>query len=75
MKTVSYTHLGSKPLAHLTYEGLGGPAAIDYGGRASSPGQGTGVTAHISYDARGRRSGIDVAYGTSGPDAVVGRCV
>ncbi len=63
--------VGSKPLAHLTYEGLGGPAAIDYGGRASSPGQGTGVTAHISYDARGRRSGINVSYGTSGPDAVV----
>ena len=68
---LSDVSVGSKPLAHLTYEGLGGPAAIDYGGRASSPGQGTGVTAHISYDARGRRSGINVSYGTSGPDAVV----
>ena len=63
--------VGSRPLAHLTYAGLGGPAAIDFGGRALSPGQGAGVTAHISYDARGRRSGIDVSYGTSGADAVV----
>ncbi len=64
--------VGSRPLAHLTYAGLGGPVAIDFGGRALSPSHGTGVTAHLSYDARGRRSGIDVSYGTSGADAVVG---
>jgi len=63
--------VGAHPLAHLTYAGLGGPTAIDYGARASSPGHGTGVTAHISYDARGRRSGIDVSYGTSGADGAV----
>jgi RHS repeat-associated protein len=56
--------IGGRGVATLGYAGLGGPTSIDYGARALTPGQGTGVTATLTYDSRGRRIGMDATTGS-----------